>query len=541
MSSGGTPPRQPGSARETAGASRPAPAPLPIQPAAGARGWPCSHPAAISGLAATVGATIWIIFLPKVGTDLSAAVARAGWARAYPGAAYLFSWYGGFHPAGYSLVAPYVLAAVGTRLAMFLAVVLSAILLTSLLVRHAVRWPTVAGLWVAAALLTQLSAGRAAFALGLTASIGCVTVVDVSKPRSAARLSSAAALALLTCLLSPVAALFLGLVAVVFIISGHWLEGVVVLIATSAPFGVMAFYSDGGTQTVGPQNWIPPLVAVVVALILVPRRWRLVRIGTALYGIAILIVWQWPSLIGSNIERLGELLAGPLLVGVASTRPRLLFALGLAAAAVWQVAQPIADLRQGNAPPYSPRTAALVRELRILRADTARVEAVPQYGHWESQQLSSVVPLARGWERQLDVERNPLFYGTVLTPAAYYRWLRYNAVRYVAISGARPDFAAVAESQLIRAGQPWLTPIWHNDYWTLYRVDGATPLASPPGAVARTTPAQIVVRMSRAGSSVVRVRWSPLLSAPGATVRQDGPWTRLIARRPGLYTLSASY
>ena len=54
---------------------------------------------------------------------------------------------------------------------------------------------------------------------------------------------------------------------------------------------------------------------------------------------------------------------------------------------------------------------ALVQELHVLHADTSRVEAVPQYGHWESQQLAGTVLLARGWERQLDTVRNPLFYG----------------------------------------------------------------------------------------------------------------------------------
>jgi hypothetical protein len=499
------------------------------------------HPVVISGLTAAAGAVTWMAVFPRVGTDLSAALARAGWASAHPRAAYLFSWYGGFHPAGYSLLAPYLMAAVGTRLAMALATVVSAVVLTSLLVRHQVPRPMVAGLWVAAALWTELSAGRAAFTLGIAAAVGCVAVADISRPRSLGRLAAAAALALLTCLLSPVAAIFLGLAAVTFVLAGHWAEGIAVAVAAAVPLGVMAMFADGGTQPFGPQNWVPPLIAVAALLLLVPRRWRLVRAGAVLYGIAIVLTRLEPSLIGSNIERLGELLAGPLLAGIGGARHRWLFALALAGAMVWLVAQPAADLSQGNAPAYSPQTAALVRELVALRADTGRVEAVPQYGHWEAQQLASVAPLARGWERQLDIERNPLFYTGVLTPPAYYQWLRYNAVGYVAISAATPDFAAVAEAAIVRAGQPWLVPVWHDAFWTLYRVAGASPLASPPAVVTRTTPAQITLRMSRAGTAVVRVRWSPLLRAAGAAVGPDGPWTRIRVLRPGLYTLSASY
>src|SRR5262249_36983739 len=77
---------------------------------------------------------------------------------------------------------------------------------------------------------------------------------------------------------------------------------------------------------------------------------------------------------------------------------------------------PTADLSHGNGRPTAPQTAALVRELRAIGANTARVEAVPQHSQWESQQLTSAVPLARSWEQRLDTVRNPLFYHTTLTP-----------------------------------------------------------------------------------------------------------------------------
>jgi hypothetical protein len=167
---------------------------------------------------------------------------------------------------------------------------------------------------------------------------------------------------------------------------------------------------------------------------------------------------------------------------------------------------------------------------------------VPQYGHWESQELAATVPLARGWERQIDVERNPVFYGGLLTPAAYYRWLRYNAVRYVAISAATPDSAAAAEATLVRDGQPWLVPVWRDAFWRLYRVTGTYPLASPPGTVIGTTPAQITLRLSRAGTTIVRVHWSPVLRSTGSGVLTPrGAWTSLTAPRAGTYTLSAPY
>jgi hypothetical protein len=519
---------------------------MPWRPSPGGdrAGWwrLCSHPAVISALVTALGAIVWVIVFPRVGTDLSAAVARAGWARAYPGSAYIFSWYGGIYPASYSLLAPYLLALAGTRLAMTAAVLMTAGLLAWLLARGQVLRPRLAAVWLGVALWTELSAGRAAFTLGLAAAAGCVVVIGARRPPDGARLLAAAGLALLCYLLSPVAALFLGVVAAALTVTGRWREGLAVGLGAGVPLVAMAAVFPGGVQPIGIQAWLPPLLAAAGVALLVPRRWPLVRIGAVIYGLGVIAAWAVPTPIGSNVGRLGELLVGPLLIGMAYSRPRWLLAAALAAAAVWQVAQPAADLAQGNAPPYSPQTQALARELRAIHAGTARVEAVPQYGHWESQELAAAVPLARGWERQVDVERNPLFYGGTLTPAAYYRWLRYNAVRYVAISAATPDPAAAAEATVVREGQPWLAPVWRDAFWRLYRVAGTYPLASPPGSVIGTTPAQITLRLSRAGTTIVRVHWSPLLRSTGSAVlARRGAWTSLTAPRAGTYTLSAPY
>jgi hypothetical protein len=494
-------------------------------------------------LLTAAGAVLWLAVFPRVGTDLSAQLARAGWARHYPGTAYLFSWYGGIYPASYSLLAPYLFAIAGTRLAMAAGVVASAGLLALLLVRHQVPRPRLAAAWAAVALCTELTAGRATFIAGLTAALGCAVVAD--RGPGGRRMLAAAALAAATCVLSPVAGLFLGVLAAAFLLTGRRTQGLVVGVAAALPLGLMALLSDGGVQPIGRQNAVPSLLAAAGVLLLVPRRWRMVRAGAVVYGLGVLVVWLVPTPVGSNVERLGELLAGPLLIGLASARPvapRLLLAFALTAVAGWQLAQPVTDLAHGNGPPYWPQTAALVRELRALRADTARLEAVPQYGHWESLELAAAAPLARGWERQVDTVRNPLFYQGILTPAKYHAWLRDNAVRYVAISAAAPDYSAVAETQVIRAGQPWLVPVWHDAFWRLYRVAGSLPLASPPGTVTGTTPAAITVRMSRAGRSIVRVRWSFLLRAAGvAAVARSGIWTALTARRPGVYSITAPY
>ena len=61
-------------------------------------------------------------------------------------------------------------------------------------------------------------------------------------------------------------------------------------------------------------------------------------------------------------------------------------------------------------------------------------------------------PLARGWQRQLDTGRNPVFYRGDLNRLTYASWLAENAVRYVALPSAKPDRSSYAERALIEDG-----------------------------------------------------------------------------------------
>src|SRR6201999_669472 len=84
-----------------------------------------------------------------------------------------------------------------------------------------------------------------------------------------------------------------------------------------------------------------------------------------------------------------------------------------------------------------------------------RVEAVPTKDHWESAYLAPKVSLARGWERQLDLADNPLFYTKgALTPSSYLSWLRQNGVTWVALPDTTLDYASTAEAAVLRAGAP---------------------------------------------------------------------------------------
>ena len=43
-------------------------------------------------------------------------------------------------------------------------------------------------------------------------------------------------------------------------------------------------------------------------------------------------------------------------------------------------------------------------------AEDGRIEVVPTARHWEAAYVAATFPIARGWERQLDIRFNALFY-----------------------------------------------------------------------------------------------------------------------------------
>ena len=101
--------------------------------------------------------------------------------------------------------------------------------------------------------------------------------------------------------------------------------------------------------------------------------------------------------------------------------------------------------------------------------------------HWEAADLAKVVPLARGWERQLDQKANPIFYdGEQLTASPYHEWLRENAVRYVALPTAPLDYSAREEAIVLERGAKFLKLVYESPRWRIWEV--AAPTRRPPTA-----------------------------------------------------------
>ncbi|MGC3002331.1 MFS transporter [Streptomyces sp. G35A] len=574
------PPRTAGPARP----SRPTAAVLAV------RARMLRHPAlSVTALAGLLH-IVWFFTFANSGGDLAAQDAWAEFVGRHPDSAYNLAWYGGMHPVSYSVVSPYLMSLLGVRTTMMIAGTVSAGLLTLVLMRSRVvrnpLWAALAGVF---ALLCNAASGRVTFGLGMMFALGAVAAVFCWpyrwRHKRWAKALCAAPLAALATMASPVAGLFVGLVAVALFLQkrrpGAWALG----LAPSAVVAVSAWlFPFSGTQPMGIGSVILPLLYSVLVVVLVPREWKTVRITAAVYGLGVVLVWLISSQIGSNITRLAMLFAGVVLVAAlpfAVPRSRKWYAIVLAFVGftAWIGFKSVDDVVHTTpAASWARELAPLVNELQEVGAEKGRVEVVPARSHREASALAPYVNLARGWNRQADMERNPLFYDDTLNSANYHEWLERWAVHFVVVPKDEPDGdGGERERELVQRGLPYLRQIWGDANWQLFEVIDPTPMAEPNAVVERAEQGEMTMRVEKAGRVLVRVPYSPWLSIVDAEGNKLDPpreteasenrpegepktyenvngclmetdedangdrWTILLAPKPGTYRLAAPY
>jgi hypothetical protein len=182
----------------------------------------------------------------------------------------------------------------------------------------------------------------------------------------------------------------------------------------------------------------------------------------------------------------------------------------------------------------------LVDFLRSRAGPPPRVEIPFTLDHWEAAYVAPDIPLARGWERQLDIGMNPLFYDGSLSASSYHRWLVENAVRYVALPDVPLDPSSTVEADTLRNGQPFLRPVWHNEHWRVWIVVDAKRLVSGPARVIAAAPDSLRLLVTAPGTVVVRVHYTPhwVLDRPGCVEPTREGWTRVHVPSPGRMLLA---
>ncbi|WP_428953096.1 MFS transporter [Streptomyces sp. cg35] len=551
------------------------------------------HPVVVATGAAALLHLIWFFTFANSGGDLAAQDAWAEFVGRHPDSAYNLAWYGGMHPVSYSVVSPYLMSVLGVRTTMMVAGTLSAALLTLLLIRTRVvakpLWPALAGVF---ALLCNAASGRVTFGLGMMFGLAATAAVFCWPYRWRykrwAKAAVAAPLAGIATACSPVAGLFVGLVAVALFLQKRRPGAYALGIAPAVVVGLSAWlFPFSGTQPMSVWSALLPVVFGALLCVLVPKEWKTVRITSAVYTLSVLLVWLISSQIGSNITRLPMLFAGvALLAALPFTVPRsrkwYVVVVAFVGLNAWIGFKSVDDVvRTTPAASWARELAPLVNELQEVDAVRGRLEVVPARSHREASALAPYVNLARGWTRQADMELNPLFYDDTLNSANYHEWLKRWAVHYVVLPKGDPDgTGGERERELLRRGLPYLKQVWGDANWQLFAVTDPTPMAGPNATVVAAEQAQLTVEVTRPGRVVIRIPYSPWLSvvdsdgkslqAPQETeaskaARQSDDtlpkryenvhgclletaedesgdkWTELVAPRAGTYHLAAPY
>lgn len=513
------------------------------------------------------GITSW--GAPTLAVVVAAVVMAAGWRGAdWPAQVFRIEmfrregltvwnnhWYGGHHSIGYSLILPPLGAFVGPGAVGLATAGIATACLQRLLLR--IRPDRVAAA-VGAALFgvslgANLAVGRLPFQLGVTLALGALVCWERRWIWATVALAVASGLA------SPVAALFLGIVAGGAALA-RWRapadllrtgdvrgQGPIVAAAALGPVVLIAVvFPSGGSFPFAFGGVALSLLAVVAVWWVSEPADRELRGVLAVSGLAIVAAWLLPTPLGGNIARLPMFFALPLITVLAWSRRRAVVAVAAVVLVAWSwSAAEDAVLRARHDPTvdaayFRPMIAAV----RAEAGEVVRVEIPFTRRHWEAAHVAPVLPLARGWERQLDRERNPVFYEEDgLSALEYHVWLRENAVRFVALPSAELDPSALGEAALLEAGQPFLRPVWESHDWRVWEVLNAEALVSGDVEVVEIAADRILLDARSPGEVLLRVRFSPHWVAEGPScVREDldGGWTIVDVAEPGEVELTIS-
>ncbi|MFE9774041.1 hypothetical protein ACFYOV_20680 [Streptomyces sp. NPDC005931] len=576
------------------------------KPARDGQSWHERHrvPLTVLACALPLYGVWWSVFATG-GGDLAAQVAWAEFARMYPGYAYNLFWYGGLHTANYSVMSPYLMAALGVVPVTLLSGLAASWLAGAVVTRTGVRRPVWPALAVMFSLWCQVVSGRSTFVLGCAFAMGAV--LAAVSGRAGRHLTAAAVATTLATMGSPVAGLFVLVVGAGYLLMREWGRALALLVP---PVAVVAtttlLFPFEGEQPMSFGRIWPPVVLCAVIILAAPSAWRLLRYSAGVYALGVVLCYLISSPIGTNVERLTELAAPAALLALVMYRGdggaedgrtdddraedahtedartenartgdgrtqdadataavryslarltpkqrKLGCAVALALSLTWLSGKTIADIvTNTKVPEWAVKTDGVVNELERLDAWKTRVEVVPARDHREAAILAPYINMARGWNRQADVERGRLFYeghsGTevpegTFTSQAYRAWLSQWAVGFVVLVNGEPDGPAKLEHALVTSEPDYLDLVWEDTNWKIYRVKNATPLVDRPATVTSSDGANLVVHMPRPGTVTVRIAYSPWLWADNGCLTDEGEFTRLTVQEAGNVRISSLY
>jgi len=535
-------------------------------------------------------AALMMVWDPQVG-DLAAQVFHTELFQHTGLAIWNGSWYAGHYTLNYSVLFPPLAWLLGLRAVGALSVLVSVRCfesLTGAVYGSSARWASVA---FALAAVGDVWIGRLAFALGL--SFALASALAFSRGRTANGFSRghtalAGLLAVMCAAASPVAGVLLALAA---LSDALWRRSPRALLVLAAPalvvvLALAALFPEGGSEPFPIVSFGATVLVAFAFAFALPAGNGSLRFGALIYVAACLVFLLVSTPMGSNVERYGVLLAGPLLICAvvrargeaagllavdgpeageatqdgseagraawesaeagASRAATVVAVLAVCLWAVWAGWGPVRETLAvaGNPSTKGPYYAPVERFLDEHAETPVRIEVPLTRTHWETAELAPRVSLARGWEKQLDVRYDGVLLSPSLSAASYERWLRSQAVAYVALPDVELDPSSAREGKLIRAGLPGLREVFSSRHWRIYAVRAPQPLAEGPGRLTALGHESFALSVTAPGSFLVRVRYTPywtITSGGGCVSRAPGGWTRVDASTRARVLVRASF
>jgi hypothetical protein len=496
---------------------------------------PTRHPWLLTMFLSTL-----VIALNLRGPDLPAQYFRTWVARSAGMVAFNNQWYDGHSLPGYSILFPPIGAVLGARVTGLLACTATTWVACRLLPGPRDSAQIFFRLALAVGIIGELIIGQIPFALGLAFGLAALLAVVRGHPWLVLLMAACCSLS------SPLTGLFLLLAGIAWAPQAGWRR---LAPLGSAVVGMLISLVTGGSGGRFPfplVNLLGVVLFAILTLAIAPRSSSLIRRFAVIYGTVSIALFLVPNPVGSNIDRLGSTLALPaagyLLLRY---RRRLLLALLIVPLLSWQWVPVATALANSAGDPSSSASYYTGLESFLATQDPAagRLEVPFTREHWETVFLAQRFPLARGWERQLDLQYSPVLYKP-LTAASYRAWLDTNAIALVALPDIPLDRGGLAEAALLADPPSYLHEVWHDAHWKVWQVSDAVPLASGPATLSTLGISSFILDFPTSGTETVRIHADKMWgiaedSAACLTATTDG-WFKVTALSPGVVHVHAT-
>ena len=436
-------------------------------------------------------------------------------------------WFGGHPTLGYSVLFP-VLGALTSAAILGLLATTGAVAGFEVFVRDRPR-ATLATSAFAFGMISNFVVGRIPFALGCALAMACIATLGSSR-------IAAACLAVLASLSSPIAALFLVIVLAGWIAAKRaYAFGTLLVVAALGPALVLSVFLGTGGDFPFPfwsLVWCLALCALVASVFATAP----VRVSCAVYTLVCLGAFAVASPLGGNLSRMPLLVAGPLVLLADPIRVwRVLLVVPVVVG--WQAIE-IAEVANATIADTSTTRDYYDGVLRFFDGvpGPVRVEIPATSQHWEAAYVGASVALARVAGSASSIGGSTPSSTTESIRSmrrATKRGCRRTACRMSRSRTPRSIRPRRRRARLVRSGLDYLTPVYRDAHWTVYRMDGTQDLLDGPGRLIAVDGRRIVFdggTPAPSSSACVRRRHGRSrremrVRAPAATTGSRSTWS----------------